>query len=417
MERPDELSHRLFHPRGIGFFLGILSFLGVYHVSAGNGVFFRIPSLAAAYLGLTAVLAGVGASAWPLVRRFLAWRNLFLPTVVMWAYPMATLFLGGIVGVVLLRLIPALAGRGFWSHLLGVNAKATTVFFTTTYSGFFFWLMCLTLGASVQYVRWSLDSATHLHETMEPALRAVADAAGAGSRGERLAAADGELRRLKTELGTLEQTRETSRRFNRHAVLLLFIGLGILSAWIIYFRPALIVYYRAEIQIRSMQQPEVALENLRHLQRRFPDYPYLDTVAFRAAWVLDRRLERWGEAVAAYEEFLRDHGLENVWADDAVANLVRLALDKTQDPGTALRWIRLYLERFPTGPVAPQVTLYEARALMAQGQIAAARAVLTAADERFRGRQLPLYDSEDDLIGLISFADARRAIALPRQEP
>ncbi|OGK06375.1 MAG: hypothetical protein A2W80_15370 [Candidatus Riflebacteria bacterium GWC2_50_8] len=181
------------------------------------------------------------------------------------------------------------------------------------------------------------------------------------------------------------------------------------AGWVVFFRPALILYYRAEIQLRTFLEPAAAYETLRHLSERFPDYRYLDSVNYRMAWILDRRLNNHEKAKDSYVAFLERFGKNNVWSDEAIASLVRLSFDKLNDPDQALYWTSEYLNISPEGIMAPHMYLYRIRALKQKHQPELAQKEIETAQRLFVNRKIQVINSEDRLIDFVSFADAVQA--------
>jgi len=96
----------------------------------------------------------------------------------------------------------------------------------------------------------------------------------------------------------------------------------------------------------------------------------------------------------------------NVWADEAMAALVRINLDKLNQPEKALMWINEYLKNFPAGVMFLHMQLYRIRALQQMGSVELARSELEKAGRLYGDQQIQIINSEDRLIDLISFADA-----------
>jgi outer membrane protein assembly factor BamD (BamD/ComL family) len=159
------------------------------------------------------------------------------------------------------------------------------------------------------------------------------------------------------------------------------------TIWIIFFRPAVVLYYRAEIQLRTFLEPQTALETFKHLTRKYPDYRYIDSVRYRMAWIQDRRLNLHQKAAASYQVFLKQHN-KSVWIDEALVNLVRLYVDCLQKPEMGLETIDRYEKKFPSGVFLPHMQLYKIRAL---------------------AQKIQITNSEDRLIELLDFSEAIKA--------
>jgi len=330
---------------------------------------------------LILLLAGITTFGRDLADRLLERAGLAITGVRLWAHPLAALAGGMALFLFLLVAIPAWQGRGIWSTWLDLNAKSVTVLFTTTSWGFFLVM--------------AFETVVNVGRSLARFARQLDDPAW-WSR-DRVRGPD---------------EPHHAYRANRITFYLVLAALLVVILWVVFFKPETILYYRGEIQVYSRVQPEVALETFRHLARKYPDYRYRDTVDFRAAWVLERRLKRHEEAAAAYEAFLKEWGFDNVWTDDVLTGLIRIHADQRRDPAAALPWIRAYRERFPEGHMAPHVALYEAKVLRDLGRATEARQVLQAARERFRDRQLLLYDDNDDFIDRVSFLQACHGLNL-----
>ncbi|MBI3038955.1 tetratricopeptide repeat protein, partial [bacterium] len=160
---------------------------------------------------------------------------------------------------------------------------------------------------------------------------------------------------------------------------------------------------RGEIQLSTGINPAVAQKTFQHLVEKYPSYQYLDNVEFRIAWTFERRMKRYVDAAKSYEAFVNKYGFKNVWSDDVVANLVGVYLDHVRDFPAALRWSKIYREKFPMGHMAQHVSFYEARALKESGKIPEAQATLNEAITRFGDSMVPIYDSEDTFVDLVPF--------------
>ncbi len=381
-------GHVFFIVLGI-IFIGIETLLGqLFYLTLERGILL--------ILGLGISLTAISLLARRFVDAVLGRCGMMMPTIVLWMYPLATLALTWLLSWLLLRAVPELAGRGCWTALLRLNAKTVTGAFNGPFLSFFLVILSWTLVEAWRYLRWSIgwaDFVTKLSaEGGLPPIEVMAE------RRERQRA--------------IEADRERARRWNRWGTLVVFAGLIGAFIWITFFRPELILYYRGMAQLRTFQEPEAALAAFEQLIRKYPDYRYADSVKYSIAWVKERRLARYSDAAHSYESYLREYGTDNVWADDVLANLVRLSLDKLNDPAAALRWTAEYRHIFPDGIMAPHVALYEVRALTTLGRTTEARAALAAARSRFGTSDFIIYDSEDDFAGRIPFEAAAAALSL-----
>jgi|GEM_PF-925807 len=345
--------------------------------------------------GLVVSLTALASIARLIVDRLLCRAGLMMPTLMLWLYPLTTLILTWMFSWFLFRTVPDYAGRGFWTGLVRLNAKTVTGAFNVPFLAFFLIILTWTMGEAWRYLKWSI---------------------GWGEFVSRLSSGEDGLPPVEVLLKrrerqrAIEADRERAKTCNRWGMLIVFSGLIGSLIWITFFRPELILYYRGIAQLRTFQQPEAALAAFELLVRKYPEYRYADSVKYQIAWVEERRLGRFAEAARNYESYFREFGADNVWADDVVTNLVRLSLDKLNDPAAALKWAAEYRRLFPDGIMAPHVALYEIRALNALGRTGETRAALAAALARFGGTNFIIYDSEDDYAGNISFEAAATAI-------
>ncbi|HOY66764.1 MAG TPA: tetratricopeptide repeat protein [Candidatus Ozemobacteraceae bacterium] len=383
------------------FRLPVIVFFGVFclviasiEVALGQGFMLTLGRGAGLILGLSVALTATAILARRIVDALLERTDQVMPTVVLWLYPLVTLGCTWILSWILLRGIPEIAGRGFWTGLIRLNAKTVTGAFTGPFLAFFLLLLAWTIGEAWRYLSWSIGwgefvARLSTHKDGPPPVEL--------------------LQQRRERQQAIQIDRERARRCNRWGMLAIFLTMIGSFVWIVFFRPELILYYRGMAQLRSFHKPDAALAMFEQLVRRYPGYRYLDTVKYHSAWVQERRLGNFAEAARAYEAFLAEYGTDNVWADDVVASLVRIALDKSNDPAAALRWTGEYRRLFPDGIMAPQVALYEVRALQALGRPAEAAAALAVARDRFGTTDVILYDSEDDFAGRIGFDAAATA--------
>lgn len=359
--------------RWIGLVVSIL----VFQMATGTTWIMMLPWPCFSIIGLSVLLTLVGEGALAVVRAAFRRYDLALSPIQLWAFPLGILGSNYLVLFGLLVVLPSWLGRAFWTRALDINAKGATILFTSIIFGLLLYMGFFTAAGVFRHLRAVL----------------------AGSF-------DPEVFREQAE--RLEADRNRARKVNRVVFWGVLAGLTLACGWIIYVRPETILFYRGHIQLQSRQYDEVALETFSHLARKYPEYRYLDAVEYRMAWILERRLRKFPEAARAYEEFLRKWRYDNIWADDALASLARITLDKLGNPAAALRWTELYREQFPDGHLLPHIELYRARALRALHRETEAEGVLAEAQERFRARLLPIYDSEDDLAERIPFEAAAK---------
>ncbi len=120
---------------------------------------------------------------------------------------------------------------------------------------------------------------------------------------------------------------------------------------------------------------EPALARLELAVTRFPRSPVVPALLFRSAEALES-LKRLDEA---RKRFLKaaESAPADPWADDAIAQAARLAL-QTGDHSGAVALARSFPGRFPASPLIPVVRLTQARALLASGQAPEAAKILEA---------------------------------------
>lgn len=324
-----------------------------------------------------------------------------LPGVWLWFFPFFTLLLTHLLFFLLIKTVPDLFGRDCWTRLLGLNAKCTTLAITSAFSGALFFLGLYLIIGAFRFLERTMSAASDLESQLLDEVVRTTTAGSAVPASENPVSRPGAT--VKEQLWVMDINRRKARAFNRVAILVLFVALAVIVSWVVFARPETILYYRGMVQLFSRHSPEYAYEAFRHLARKYPDYAYLDTVLFQAAWTLDRRMGRTNEAMQAYREFLDRFGPANVWADDVTANLVRLALDKQGNASETLRWTTYYQQQFPDGALTPHILLYEIRALQKLGRGDEARLKRQQALARFGDDAIPLYDSEDDFVSRLPF--------------
>jgi len=304
-----------------------------------------------------------------------------VPSVALWFVPVTILLIAYLFFLCMLVAFPAYAGRGIWSDLVRLNAQTTTIMFVTTFISFKIYIALVFIGALSRYIGFWLDIFRDVDN-------------------------------IRERLAELDENRKRGSKFNRISFLLSLVIVFLSGCWVVFFNPETILYYRGEIQIKSGLNPEVAIETFAHLVRKYPNYRYIDTVEFRSAWVLERRMGKYREAIEAYSNFLKKFGYENVWADEVVANLIRISLDKLKDADETLKWVKIYQEKFSSGLMAPHVALYEIRAMILAGRRDEAQKTLAKALERFRNEQIIIFDSEDYFVTTLPFEVAASIIEI-----
>ncbi len=331
--------------------------------------------------------------------RFARSLNINYPTVILWFYPTVTMMVITISSWVFLIGSNRMLGRGFWSDWLGLTGQDTTSFFSASFGAMMIFVGLQFAFSMIKVLRWIL-------EIPDNHMQAIHASIGSGDISMEISAA---LEQAKIDSEQIKAKRGRANRLNRMALLLMVLMALAAGAWITFFRPELILYYRAEIQLRTFLEPATAWETFRHLTEKYPTYRFIDSVKYRMAWIRDRRLNKFTEAAADYEGFLARFGNKNVWADEAVAAMVRLNLDKLNDPGKALFWIEEYLRSFPGGVMVLHMQLYKIRALHKTGNAEQAQTELEKARQLYADSKIQIINSEDRLIDLISFADALAA--------
>lgn len=323
------------------------------------------------------------------------------PTVILWLYPTIAMMFITLSAWVFIIISNRIFGRGFWSDWLGLTGQDTTSFFFACFSSMIVFVALQFAFSMINVLRWIIDMPHNHLQTINASINPF-------SNNVKQEIGDA-LEQAKSASEKIKENRSRATRLNRFALLTMVLLAAAAGAWIVFFRPELILYYRAEIQLRTFLEPESALETFRHLSKKYPKYRFLDTVNYRMAWILDRRLSRFDEAATEYEKFLKNYGTTNVWADEATAALVRLNFDKLCRPGDTLFWADEYMQKFPNGVMFLHMLLYKIRALHKNDEPIKAMAEFEKARTLYANRQIQIISSEDRMIDLISFADALAA--------
>jgi len=415
MQEPENFSGSLFRYHPIGSFISILVLILCLQIATGTTYLMVLELTSCMILVLSLCFNFLFWFSTKISEKFLRPFDLNQPTVVLWFIPLLTLILGYLFSLSLLVVWPAFAGRGFWSEFLAVNAKTTAILFTESFMGFFLYIGFVVFFEIFRYLKWSFFfvmnpeiSPIGKEGTTQPASLPCSD-----TKLETIPAAFS-VSEFKEKARVLDESRRHASSFNKKALALIFFLMMAAGSSVVFFRPEIILFYRGEIQLWTFQKPEIALENYRHLAKKYPDYKYIDTVKFRTAWTLERRMGKYQEAVQEYEAFLKEFGFDNVWADDVVTNLIHVSLDKLKDYPAALQWTKKYAQSFPKGLMAPHIALYEVRALMESGHVQEAKDALKSAISKFTGAWINIYDSEDYFSSRISFENAVKGLGLDK---
>jgi len=333
--------------------------------------------------------------------RFSTTIQINYPTVILWCYPITVVGMVTLGSWLFLDLSNWLLGRGFWSSWLGLTSQDTTSFFFVCFASMLV-VVSLQFASSIVHVfKWIIEVSRGNVQQISSELVKNSD----GLKPD----IGGTLERLRYDGEQIKTNRLRATRLNRMALLGIFILSLTFAGWIIFFKPALILYYRAEIQLRTFLEPAAAYETLRHLTEKFPEYRYIDSVTYRMAWILDRRLNEFEKARDSYENFIKRFGKHDVWSDEAIASLVRLSSDKLNSPDQTLYWTSQYLESTPNGIMAPHMYLYRIRAFKRKNQPELAQKEVKTAQKLYTDQKIQIINSEDKLIDLVSFTDALQA--------
>jgi hypothetical protein len=323
------------------------------------------------------------------------------PSLFLWLYPTLVLLTLAIFSFVLIIGSNSIWGRGFWSNLLRLNSQETTSFFSTCFATMILFTALHFFGATFATLSWIADSSKNRISALDNLSQLPANAKVENCIGDA-------IKKMRAETDFLQQQRTKATRINRYALLSVFSLMLSGTIWIIFFRPAVVLYYRAEIQLRTFLEPQTALETFKHLTRKYPDYRYIDSVRYRMAWIQDRRLNLHQKAAASYQVFLKQHN-KSVWIDEALVNLVRLYVDCLQKPEMGLETIDRYEKKFPSGVFLPHMQLYKIRALAHLNRSAEARSAINAAIAAYGDKKIQITNSEDRLIELLDFSEAIKA--------
>lgn len=322
------------------------------------------------------------------------------PSLMLWLYPTLVLLHLAFFSFILVISSNFFWGRGFWSGALKLNGLETTRFFSTCFATMIIFTAMHFIFATIGVLKWITGSSLARVEALQNPCQ---------DNSEGIRHISQTIKIIRSETDMIQIQRVRANRVNRIALVLLFSFLLGGGCWIVFFRPAVVLYYRAEIQLRSFIEPMAAFATLEHLCEKYPDYHYMDSVKYRMAWILDRRMNKHQEAATSYLEFIEKYAPKSTWSDEAYVALVRLYLDKIKNPKQALYYSSEYLRHFPQGIFAPHMHLYRIRALFQTGQNDEAQAEIDASLADFSGRMMQIISHEDRLLELVSFEDAIKA--------
>lgn len=322
------------------------------------------------------------------------------PSVILWLYPTLVLIQLSFLSFAMIFFSHQFYGRGFWSDLLKLNGQETTRFFSTCFATMIAFTALHFLIGTLKVLQWIVASSNARVEQLTGKPENIADVP------EDLNTI---INRIRQETEIIQQQRRKANQINRVAAIVLFCFLVCSGCWIVFFRPAVVLYYRAEIQLQTFIEPMAAYETFKHLHEKYPNYRYMDSVKFRMAWILDRRLNRYAEAAESYKKFIDEFAPASAWSDEAYAALVRLFFDKLDQPRQAIFYGQEYLKRYPKGIFAPHIHLYRIRAFFNLGEEAKALEESETSMKNFRDTMLQIINQEDRLVEVISFNDAIKA--------
>lgn len=339
-------------------------------------------------------------SGW-LTDKFLSLLRVEYPTVMLWCYPTAAVFSSAFFGWLLCRCTAEYLGRGYFKHLLGFTMQDTASLLFTCFASILVFVVIQFFLAVNAVVNWLLGIAKrHFIE-----LHVMAAQASANQKQQSIES----FAKINAEVKILKNNRVRASKVNRIALVGVCLFGAAMFGFVNWRCPAVILYYKAEVQQKIYSQPQKALEILNYLLLTHPQYKYADSVTFKRAWLLDRRLSLYDEAKKAYEEFLKKYGDNNVWSDEVISSLVRICADKQKDSNGTLFWTSRYLNTFPRGLMAPYMYLYRIRAFHGINQKSEAENEIKAAKKAFENAKMCVVNKEDMLINVINFSEALEA--------
>lgn len=262
------------------------TFIGVLLLGSQR-MLLRLPGPAIMVSALLAFFILICLAAGYFTNRLAAALKICYPTFILWCYPMTVVAAITLSSWTFLGLSNHLFGRGFWSSWLGLTGQDTTSFFFACFASMLL-VVSLQFASSIfQVFNWILEFSRNQMQKISNELLKNGNCQNNISSTLELMRHDGE---------ETKNRRMRATRLNRLALLGILLLSSSFAGWVVFFKPALILYYRAEIQLRTFLEPTAAYETLRHLTEKFPDYRYLDSVTYRMAWILDRRLNQFEKA-------------------------------------------------------------------------------------------------------------------------
>lgn len=332
--------------------------------------------------------------------RMLGVLGIQYPNVLLWLYPTITLFSTAFVSFAFMELSKRYLGRAYWNEMLGLTGQDTTTFIFSCFASVMLMVVLHFIFSVFRFFFWISNSSKERFEKMDIEYEQF-------SKKE----LSQRFENIKNQSKQCSVERLKATRFNRLAMLVIFIMIIAGGLRIVFFRPELVLYYRAEIQLKTFLQPEAAYNTLEHLTNKYPDYEFLDSVNYRMAWILDRRLHKHQKAYESYEAFLDKFGLRNIWTPEAITSLVRLSLDKLNEPQKAIFWADTYLNLFPTGVMRPHMYIYKIRSELLVDNKQKAQQISKEALKKYKNTKVLLINSEDRAIGRLLFKEALESVA------
>ncbi len=358
----------------------------------------KLPKPAFTVLVLFILFLGICKASYILSNLILDKKKLFYPTVKLWLYPSIGFLFIILSSSSILTLSSKILGRGFWSGFLGLTSQNTTSLFSASF-------FSMTAYISLQFFISMAYSIKYIFDVSRSHFRLLFEEV-AEEEEDPKSKIDKMLNEIQFENDHFQELRKKASIVNRKALLLFFILSTSIGIYILFFKPELILFYRAEIQLKTYSQPESALKTFDHLLIRYPNYKFADTVSFRRNWILDRRLKKYNEASKGYINFINRFGFSNVWSDEVTAGLARIYIDKLGDLESGKKWAEIYLKNYPEGVMAPHMYLYLIRVLQKQKKSAECKKLEKEALRKFGGKEIQIINIEDKLIEFVLFNDA-----------
>lgn len=318
------------------------------------------------------------------------------PTISLWLYPTLSFVFIATVSFVIIRVGDYIGGRAFWSSSVKLTARDTTSLFVTSFQAMILFITIQFIAAVAKSVNWFIvNSRSHMS--------IVNKTISGGLKESQL---NNTFGAIKQENEGIRELRIKASSFNRKAFSLIFI-LMLISAFIfIKLNPALILYYRAELQLKTFLNPESAFKTLEHITTKYPNYKYLDTVEYLMAWITDRRIKNYSDALKMYAAFFHKYLNKSPWIDETIANIVRIYSDKIRKPKKVIEWADRHIGKYHNSVFTPQLILYKIRALKALGKNDLAEKLKNKSLIEYNNTKMQVINSEDHLIEQIYFKDA-----------